>query len=301
MTAPPAPPTGRIRPGLRRVLAANPSAMTGPGTNSYILGEGEVAVIDPGPADEAHLQALLGALGPGERVTRILVTHAHRDHSALVPRLAAMTGAEVLAFGDALAGRSAAMARLAAAGPLGGGEGVDAGFRPDRSLADGEEIAGDGWSLTALHTPGHFGNHLCFLWGDMAFTGDLVLGWTSSLISPPDGDLGDYLAALGRLQARGATLGLAGHGADIPDLGARIEALAAHRHARDLEIRATLAEAPGTAAEIAGRVYRDIAPSLLPAASRNVLAHLVDLAERGLAAPLDPLAADARFALVTGV
>ncbi|MEI4470847.1 MBL fold metallo-hydrolase [Frigidibacter sp. MR17.24] len=299
MTGPSAPPVGWIGPGLRRVLAPNPSPMTGPGTNTYLLGPGDgaVAVIDPGPDDAAHLAAILGALGPGERIVHILVTHSHRDHSGLAAALSAATGAEVLGFGPDTAGRSPAMARLAAAGPIGGGEGLHPGYRPDRRLADGEAVEVAGAVLRALHTPGHLGNHLCFLWQDRCFTGDLVLGWTSSLISPPDGDLDDYLASLARLAGTGVRVGLAGHGADIPDLGPRIAALAAHRRRRDDEIRAALAERPATAPDLVARVYAGLAPELATAAARNVLSHLISLESRGLAACTGPLSATAVFAL----
>ncbi|MGL4279107.1 MAG: MBL fold metallo-hydrolase, partial [Albidovulum sp.] len=145
----------RPEPGLRLVLAPNPSPMTLHGTNTFLLGEGAVAVIDPGPDDPGHLAAILAALGPGERISHIFVTHAHLDHSGLAGRLAARTGAPVLAFGDASAGRSPIMAALAAEGGIGGGEGIDTGFRPDIDLADGASIAGDGWQLRAIHTPGH--------------------------------------------------------------------------------------------------------------------------------------------------
>ncbi len=288
----------RLCPGLRVVLAANPSAMTLHGTNSYLLGEGEVAVIDPGPADPAHLAALLAALGPGERVSHILVTHAHLDHSPLARPLAERTGAPVLAFGTAAAGRSAAMERLAAAGggaALGGGEGVDAGFVPDVALADGAVVEGAGWRLGALHTPGHFGNHLSFVWEDTVFAGDHVMGWASSLISPPDGDMGAYMASLDRLAALGARRLWSGHGDPVADPAARIAALAAHRREREAAILAALARGPADAATLARAVYTDTTAALMPAAARNVLAHLIDLAKRTLVESDGPPAARSRF------
>ncbi len=170
-----APPIGEMQelePGIRRILAPNPSPMTYWGTNTYVVGEGRVAVIDPGPADPVHLRAILNGLAPGETVSYILVTHAHLDHSPLARPLAEATGAPVLAFGDALAGRSQVMCALVEGGLRSGGEGVDAGFAPDICLADGEAVAGDGWRLTALWTPGHFANHLCFALEDALFTAD---------------------------------------------------------------------------------------------------------------------------------
>ncbi|SHJ26974.1 MBL fold metallo-hydrolase [Wenxinia saemankumensis] len=280
-----------VAPGILRLLAPNPSPLTGPGTNTWLVGDGDLAVIDPGPADPRHLEAILAA-ARGRRVRAVLVTHAHRDHSALARPLAERTGAPVLAFGDARAGRSHAMAALAATGGLGGGEGVDRDFAPDECLADGTTVSGADWALRALHTPGHMGNHLCFLSGRAAFTGDLVMGWASTLISPPDGDLGAFLASCARLAATGARLFLPGHGAPVEDGPARIADLIAHRRAREAQIRAALAEAPGTAAALAARIYADTPPALLPAATRNVLAHLLALHEAGAARPAGPLAID---------
>ncbi|WP_347313503.1 MBL fold metallo-hydrolase [Defluviimonas sp. SAOS-178_SWC] len=285
----------RLAPGLRVVVAPNPSPMTLHGTNSYILGEGRVTVIDPGPADPRHLAALLAALAPGETVARILVTHAHLDHSPLARPLADTTGAPVLAFGDATSGRSELMERLAAAGGLDGGEGVDAGFAPDITLPDGAEIACDGFTLTALHTPGHFGNHLSFQWGDAVFCGDHVMGWSSSLVSPPDGDMGAYMASLDRLARLAPARLFSGHGNPVGDATDRIAALAAHRRTREAAIRAALAEGPADATTLARRIYAETPPALMPAAARNVLAHLLDLTERNLASPVDPLSAEARF------
>lgn len=285
----------RPAPGLRLVLAPNPSPMTLHGTNTYILGEGRVAVIDPGPADPAHHSAILAALAPGETVAQILVTHAHLDHSPLARPLAEATGAPVLAFGDAKAGRSDLMERLAATGRIDGGEGVDAGFAPDIALSDGAEIAGDGFVLTALHTPGHFGNHLSFRWEDAIFCGDHVMGWASSLVSPPDGDMGAYMASLDRLAGIGPTRLYSGHGAPIADAAARIAELAAHRRARETAIRAALADGPADATDLAQRIYTETPPVLMRAAARNVLAHLLDLTERNLAAPEGTLTEGARF------
>lgn len=288
-----------LEPGLRRVLAPNPSPMTERGTNTYLLGQGAVAVIDPGPAMETHLQAILAALAPGERVSHILVTHSHRDHSGLARPLAAATGAPVLAFGPSGAGRSPAMAALAAQGGIGGGEGMDEGFAPDRRLADGEVVAGAGWQLTALWTPGHFSNHLCFAasggpgGGDghaegAIFTGDHVMGWSSSLISPPDGDMGAFMASLARLAARPARRLYPGHGAPVDDPAGRIAALTAHRRAREAAILAALAPAPLDLAAITARAYPETPPALRPAAERNAFAHLLDLASRNLAEPSGP-------------
>ena len=288
-----------VADGVRRVLAPNPSPLTGPGTNSYLVGRGELAVVDPGPDDPAHLGALLEAIA-GERVAAILVTHAHLDHSALSRRLAAATGAPVLAFGDARAGRSEAMEALAARGALRGGEGVDAAFAPDRRVADGEAVRVGGMSVVALHTPGHFGNHLSFSIGDVALSGDLVLGWASTLVSPPDGEVAAFLASCVRLRALGARALLPGHGDVVTEPASRIDWLVAHRHEREAQIVKALRMGPATAAGLVERLYVDTPRHLWPAAERNVLAHLIDLAGRGLAACAGPLAPGSAFRLVPG-
>jgi len=286
-----------LAPGLRRVLAPNPSPMTYWGTNTYLLGHARLAVIDPGPDDPAHLAAILGALGPGQTISHIFVTHAHLDHTPLAPRLAAATGAPVLAFGAAGAGRSAVMERLSRTGEIGGGEGVDAGFAPDRRLADGEEVAGDGWRVTAHWTPGHFGNHMCFQSGDTVFSGDLVMGWASTLISPPDGDLTQFRASCASLARLAPARLLPGHGAPVTDPAARIAWLLAHREAREAAILRHLADGPAAADTLARRIYTDTPPALMPAAARNVLAHLIDLMQTGRVEALSPLSRTTRFAL----
>ncbi|MDF1671474.1 MAG: MBL fold metallo-hydrolase, partial [Roseovarius sp.] len=192
-----------IAPGVRRILCNNPSAFTYRGTNTYLVGDSDIAVIDPGPNNPAHLDAILGAIGPGQRISHILITHAHGDHSPLARPLAAATGAPVLAYGNALAGQSSVMQELAKSGDLGGGEGSDSGFTPDQTIADGQVITGPGWSLAAIWTPGHFGNHLCFDMQGSVFCGDLVMSWATSIVSPPDGDLTDFMASCERLRATG--------------------------------------------------------------------------------------------------
>ncbi len=287
-----------LAPMIRRIVAPNPSPLTGPGTNTYLVGRGAgLALIDPGPALPAHQSAILAALRPGEAIRHILVTHAHRDHSALAPAMAQATGARVLAYGDALSGRSDVMQRLVASGLTGGGEGADTGFQPDILLQDGERVTGDGWVLTALHTPGHMGGHLCLALGDVLFSGDHVMGWSSTLVSPPDGDMGAYMASLARLAQQAWSQFLPGHGAAITDPAARMAALKDHRLAREAAILAALALAPLTPAALTARIYTDTPAPLLPAAQRNVLAHLVDLAARNLITAAPALTADAIFTL----
>ncbi|MCF3974602.1 MBL fold metallo-hydrolase [Paracoccus salsus] len=276
----------------RRILAPNPSPLTGPGTNSYLIGARNVAVIDPGPDDPAHIAAIAEAAG--DRISHIFVTHAHRDHSAGAARLSRLSGAPVLAFGDALSGRSPVMEGLAAQGLVGGGEGLDMGFAPDRLLRDGESVETSEWCLTALHTPGHCGGHLCFLWKDTLFSGDIVMGWSSTIISPPDGDLADYLKSLERIAGLDAQVLLPAHGDAVVEPAIRLAELAAHRRFRTAQILAALRDGPDDAAGLARRIYA-VPPHLLPAASRNVLAHLIALTTLGAIAPTGPLSADAQF------
>ena len=290
----------KLAPGLVLLLAPNPSPMTHLGTNTYVLGEDRLVVIDPGPDDPAHLAALLAVIGK-RQVDHILVTHSHRDHSPLAPHLAAKTGAPVLAFGDHHAGRSAVMAGLARDGLVGGGEGIDAGFHPDETLADGDVIAGDWGRITALHTPGHIGNHLCFAWGEVVFSGDHVMGWASSLVSPPDGDLTDFMASCARLQAQSAARYFPGHGAPVADPAGRLDWLITHRRGREAQIVEALQTGADTVSAITRQCYTDVAPALRPAAERNVLAHLIDLCQRGLVTADPTLGQNARFHLLTPV
>ncbi len=289
MTAP-----REITPVLRVLRADNPSPMTAEGTNTYILGTDRLCVIDPGPDDAAHLDRLRAAIGRVP-VAAILVTHSHRDHSALAPALGRATGAPVMAFGDSRAGRSARMARLAQDAALGGGEGVDAAFRPDRRLADGATVCFGPDRLRAWHIPGHMGNHMCFDWDGAMFTGDHVMGWAPSLISPPDGDMGAYMASLDRLDGLGARVFYTGHGAPVPDPGARIAALRRHRQARAAAIQAALADGLQRVPAITARVYTGLDPALRPAAERTVLAHLVAMVDAGTAQPTPRLHPEAAF------
>ncbi|SLN71493.1 MBL fold metallo-hydrolase [Roseisalinus antarcticus] len=285
-----------VAPGVLRILAPNPSPMTFLGTNSYVLGDRDVAVIDPGPDDPAHLQALLAAIA-GRPLRAILVTHAHLDHAALVPALSRRTGAPVMARGPAGAGRSAVMTRLAATGSLGGGEGVMSDFVPAVSLADGEAVSGADWALKVLYTPGHFGNHICLLGAQWGFSGDHVMGWASTLISPPDGDLTDFMASCAQLCERRPPLLLPGHGPVIVGPRDRIDWLLAHRRDREAQIIEALAKGPSTLPRLTARLYADTPENLLPAAARNVLAHLVDLHGRGLVKATPTLTLQARFCL----
>ena len=293
-------PVGRPIPledKLTMVLAPNPSPMTYWGTNTYILGETRLAVIDPGPDDSDHLAALLAVIGD-RPVSHILLTHSHIDHSPLSKRLAAATGAPVCAFGTHLAGRSDVMAQLANDGLVGGGEGIDSSFVPDRLIADREAIEGPDWTVTALHTPGHIANHLSFQWNDAVFTGDHVMGWASSLVSPPDGDLTQFMASCDRLRQIPARVYYAGHGRPITNPTERLDWLINHRMGREAQILNALDKGPADAAALTHHLYSDVNPALLPAAQRNVLAHLIDLAQRGRVTAKPQLSATAIFELV---
>ncbi len=285
---------GLSDPPLRCLTAANPSPLTGAGTNTYLVGATDLAVIDPGPDLPDHLDAILAAVGPGQRISHILVTHAHRDHSALAPRLASLTGAPILGFGPALSGRSAQMTALAPDLPA-TGEGLDLTFQPTTLLHDSDRITGPDWELTAIHTPGHLGGHLCLALGQTLFSGDHVMGWATSIVAPPDGDMADYMASLCRLQGQSWHGFLPGHGASITDPATRLAELVAHRLAREGAILDHLAQGPDHIAPLTRRIYHDIPPALLPAAERNVLAHLIDLAARKLVAGSPALHPKARF------
>jgi len=285
----------QLEAGIRRLLAPNPSPMTFRGTNTYIVGTGRVAVIDPGPAIPTHLDSILAALDPGEVISHILITHSHLDHSPLAASLARITGAPIYAYGDSTAGRSPVMKRLAAMGLTGGGEGVDANFAPDILLADQATLVGDDWQLTALWTPGHFCNHLSYAMGDAVFTGDHIMGWASTMVSPPDGDLAAFMTSTAKLEARNDRIYYPGHGAPIANPQQRAQWLLNHRKSREANILSHLNDKGSTIPRLARAIYTDIPGALLPAAERNVFAHLIDLHEKSRVKALPQLSLDARF------
>jgi len=280
---------------LHILRADNPGPLTGAGTNTYLLGRGSVIVIDPGPALPGHLQAILAALHPGDHVAAILVTHSHLDHSALARSLADATGAPVLGCGPAGSGRSPTMKRLACAGLTGGGEGCDRTYRPDRPLMDGEKLTIGGVTVEVIAIPGHTGCHLAFATQGRLFAGDTVMGWSTSLVSPPDGDMGAYMATLGKLAGRDWAVIHPGHGAMVTDAAGRLSDLIAHRQTREAAILAALSNRPATAADLARLIYTTTPAALLPAATRNVLAHLINLSDRTLVTHPDPIRPDSTF------
>ncbi|HWK44211.1 MAG TPA: MBL fold metallo-hydrolase [Stellaceae bacterium] len=272
-------------PLVRRIVAPNPGPFTLTGTNTFILGQGRVAVIDPGPASPDHVEALLAGLR-GETVEAILVTHTHLDHSPAAALLRARTGAPTHGFGPHGAGRPVADcdAGLDDAG-------ADRDFVPDVTVADGAVIEGEGWSVRAVHTPGHAANHLCFALAGRGwlFSGDHVMGWSSTVVSPPDGDMAAYMASLdrllGRLVDRADTRYLPAHGPAIDDPQARVRALIDHRRARRQAILDGLARGDRTIEALVAAIYTGLAPALRPAAGRNVLSHLLELRAAGLVSP----------------
>ena len=266
-----------VAPGISRVTVNNPGPFTFHGTNSYIVGTDTLAVIDPGPEDDDHLRVLLGAIA-GRPVSHVLVSHTHADHSPLAGRLAAATGAIVAATGPH---RPARPLRIGEVNPLDAS--ADTAFMPELVLGDGDIVAGDGWSLRAIHTPGHTANHAAFaLEGSgILFSADHVMAWSTSIVAPPDGAMADYMASLDRLLARDDRLMLPGHGGPVTQPAAFMRALKAHRRMRERAILARLGAGDRTIPEMVSAIYRDIDPRLHGAAGLSVLAHLEDLASRG--------------------
>ena len=269
-------PTGevdQVHPLVRRVLADNPSPFTFTGTQTYIVGTGEVAVIDPGPDLPGHVEAILAATR-GERIVAILCTHTHRDHSPASRMLAAATGAPIVGCPPLAIEDDGPRADAA----------FDFDYTPDRVLGDGEPLEAKGWTLRAVATPGHTSNHLCFaLEGEgLLFTGDHVMGWSTTVVSPPDGDMTLYMRSLKDLLERDDRLYLPAHGPAVDRTHAHVRALITHRRMREKQILALLGEGKGEIGDMVGAMYRDVDPRLHPAAGRSVLAHLVDLERRGL-------------------
>ncbi|WP_340242472.1 MBL fold metallo-hydrolase [Roseobacter sp. HKCCA2468] len=265
--------------------------MTAEGTLTHMLGESSIAVIDPGPASDQHLAAILAAVPQGGRITHIFVTHAHLDHSALARPLAAATQAPILAAGPWDMGRSTLP-------DLGGGEGVDHGFIPDIALPNGAVVETEDWRITAHHSPGHMGNHMNVAWQDVEFCGDIVMDWSSTLISPPDGHLGAYLTSLAAIEARGPKRLLPAHGAAIANPRARCAELRAHRAMRHGQILSALTATPRSLSSLRAEIYPDLQPLLHPMAERNILAHLIGLIEENQAKPDSPLSAEAGFSRI---
>jgi len=285
-----------VRPGVRRVLCDNPSPFTFTGTVSYIVGRGKVAIIDPGPDNEAHAAALLDAVR-GETVTHILVTHTHRDHSPNTARIKMATGATVYAEGPHRASRPRFESEKHSPE-----SGADRDFRPDVAVSHGDSIDGDGWRLEAVATPGHTANHLAFAWSErkLSFVGDHVMGWSTSIVAPPDGAMTDYMASLDKLLARHDKIFLPGHGGPVMNPHKFMRGLKTHRKMRERSIIERLKTGDRTIAEMVAQIYRDTDPRLHGAAGLSVLAHLEDLVARGVVETDSEPSIDASYALREG-
>lgn len=270
------PPTGipiQLEPLVMRVLAPNASPYTFTGTQTYIVGTTDVAIIDPGPADDAHHAALLAVIA-GRPVRAIVITHHHRDHSPGAVRLKAETGAPIV---------GAAPFALEDAGPRSDAS-FDHDYAPDRVIAEGETVAGDGWTLEAIATPGHTSNHLAFalIETKALFSGDHVMGWATSVVSPPDGDMTAYMESLDKLITRDDRIYYPGHGEAVERPQRLVRGLLGHRKQREGQIRRLIESGTGAIPAMVEKMYVGVDKRLYPAAERSVLAHLIDLERRGL-------------------
>jgi glyoxylase-like metal-dependent hydrolase (beta-lactamase superfamily II) len=269
-----------VAPGVRRMLCDNPSPFTFKGTMSYIVGRGEVAIIDPGPDDARHVGALLDAVR-NETVTHIVVTHTHRDHSPGAARVKVATGARTYGEGPH---RAARPLHVGEAPRLDASNDVD--FRPDHSLADGDVVSGRSFTLEAIATPGHTANHMAFaLRGQsLVFSGDHVMGWSTSIVAPPDGAMSDYMASLDKLARRDESIYLPGHGDVIGDAPRFVQSYIRHRQGREASILHRLAKGAADIPTLVRAIYIGLDPRLTRAAGLSVLAHLEDLVARGMVA-----------------
>ncbi len=267
-----------VAPGVARLSVNNPGPFTFHGTNSYLIGDDSLAVIDPGPVNNDHFDALIRAIA-GRPVSHIFVSHTHRDHSPLAARLSQATGALMCAEGPHRSARpllANEIGRLDASG--------DRDFMPDLRLADGDVVEGDGWALRTVLTPGHCANHACFsLEGhDLLFSADHVMAWSTTVVAPPDGSMSDYMASLDKLLARDDRLLMPGHGGPVHKPRAFLRGLKSHRKMRERAILERLRLGDRSIAEIVAAIYRDTDPRLHGGAALSVLAHLEDLVARGM-------------------
>ncbi len=269
-----------VAPRVRAIVANNPGPFTFKGTVSYIIGRGKVAIVDPGPDDDAHVAALLDGVR-GETVTHIFVTHTHRDHSPAVPKIKAATGAAVYAQGPH---RPARPLHIGEASRLDASADMD--FRPDVALADGAVVSGDGWNIEAVTTPGHTANHMAFAFkeADLLFSGDHVMGWSTTIVAPPDGAMSDYMASLQKLARRSEPLYLPGHGGPVRDAPGFVQQLIRHREKREASIVRRLGAGAADIPTLVRAIYIGLDARLVGAASLSVLAHLEDLVARGAVA-----------------
>lgn len=268
----------QVAPGLRRILADNPGSLTYKGTNSYIIGTGEVALIDPGPDDERHRASLLAALGKNdERISHIFLTHTHRDHSDGLHQLAEQTGAQILGHNGEVPSRQEARKNPES------NRFIDLDFSPDRHLSGGEQIEHGDWVLDVIHTPGHAPDHLCYALndGEHLLSGDHVMGWNTTVVAPPEGNMGDYLRSLEGLLDRPETVYFPGHGGRVDQAKRLVKALIMHRRWRESQILDCLRDGVDTIDSILPRIYGELESSLLGAAAYSIYAHLLFLIENG--------------------
>ena len=279
-----------VSPNIRRVVANNPSPFTLYGTGTYILGRGNVAVIDPGPADPEHIEALLAATR-GETITHLLVTHTHADHSPGCALLRESCDAATYGYGPHGAGKLEEGVVVE--------EGGDMDFDPDVQVRDGQVIEGDGWSVECVYTPGHTSNHICYQLREerALFSGDHVMGWSTSIVSPPDGDMQNYMASLELLLERDDALYWPTHGPAITAPKPHVEAFIAHRVEREDQIKACLSDGVPRIREMVPTMYADLPEFMYPAAARSVFAAMVYLVERGEVTCRGAIAVDAEYAL----
>jgi glyoxylase-like metal-dependent hydrolase (beta-lactamase superfamily II) len=263
----------QVSPLIRRVIANNPGPFTFTGTGTYIIGKGEVAVIDPGPDMDDHLEAILAAVA-GERVTHILITHNHMDHSPLARPLAKRTGARIYAM-PIMGASSDGEVTLEA--------GDDLGFQADEILEGDEIIVGSGWTFEAIHTPGHTSNHVCYalVEENALFSGDHIMGWSTTVITPPDGDMGDYYDSLETIQEREFSVLWPTHGPPITEPGPFIQAYTDHRRAREQQVLDQLTQGPASIMTMVPIIYAAVDARLHPAAARSIQAHVIHMVEDG--------------------
>ena len=271
----------RLQDDLVVITANNASPMTFTGTRSYILGTDNLIVIDPGPENNQHFKSIMDYVGK-RKVTDIIITHSHVDHSPLSRRLKNETGASIIGFGSADEARTSFMKKLSSSLDLGGEEGIDQDLTLDEKVIDKQLIKKNDYTIEVIHTPGHLSNHICLSIKEKKalFSGDHVMGWATTLISPPDGDSGPFMKSLEKLSKRDEQVYYPGHGKPVKDPKQMVLAQIAHRRDREIQILKSISKISRTPAEIVEEVYVGLNPMLKPAAVRNVLAHLIDLYER---------------------
>ncbi len=271
----------KLEDDLVVITADNASPMTFTGTRTYILGTENLIVIDPGPNSEAHLSSIMKYIGK-RKVTDILLTHSHIDHSPLSRQLKTETGARIIGFGSADEARTSFMKKLSSSLDLGGEEGIDKDLVLDKKVVEKQLLKLNNYNIEVVHTPGHLSNHICFSLKERKtlFSGDHVMGWATTLISPPDGDLGSFMNSLEKLSAREEVIYYPGHGKSLKEPRKMVLAQIKHRRDREKQILNSVSKISRTPAEIVDEVYDDLNPMLKAAAIRNVLAHLIDLYER---------------------